>query len=329
MTDIDTLTGQSNSRGLSKVVGVVLMVVLVVLLVGTAAVMTTSLFSQTKASAAYHGISEFDYRFTESNDDLMRLRPEALSSTEQTKYQLEINGYSVYEWDGSSTLEMTCLYPGDRLTLRSQKGDTTYRLKSHTMKRSTRCERISAIDKKYQYAFINGEKRQILPKWNFKMEINPDGPGGDSGGRPMFKQKIGTIPTTNEWHYMRRYTKPIEGFEPPVWVIVMTDNVHWQSGTNYNGLNWTDEPPGEPGKNSYYVNGNDVVMTPGGSEPTNDIYIVFKPGCSKSKLKIIGVSAGYTNRIYVNDKVAVPNTKPYNDASKTPKTLDAPAVECG
>jgi len=329
MSSHKSLFGRAAQRGLSPVVGVVVLLAITLLLVGTTAAMTTGVLTETKGSAAYHGVATFEYDHLETNNDLLVVRPEATASTESTTYELHINDREVWEWDGTSRLDVTCLYPGDSLSIRSEKGDTAYRLEEHTMERSTRCERESAMDKKFEYAYIDGERRQILPDWKFSFEVDPDGPGVDSGGRPMFKRDNGPISTANEWHYMKRYTKPIEGFEPPVWVIVMTDNVHWKSGTNYDSYNWTDEPPGEPGIDSYTIDDGDVVPQPGGSEPTNDVYVVFKPGCDGSKLKIVDVSAGYHNQLLVDGKVAVPDTRPYNDdPSKLPKTLDAPAVSC-
>jgi len=103
----------------------------------------------------------------------------------------------------------------------------------------------------------------------------------------------------------------------------MTDNVHWNSTGS--GRNWTDPAPGEPGIDSYYVDpSGEVVLTPGGSEPTNDIYMVFKPGCSGSELLLIDESAGYDNRIFINGQVAIDNTNSVSGGT----VLSAPGVNC-
>lgn len=323
----------ADSRGVSKVLGAVLILAITLLLLGMTAAMATGIFTETKESAAYHGVSAFEFRFSEAEGDTMTIAPEGLSGTEGTTFELQINGYKVWEWNGTERLTITCVYPGDRMLIRSKKGDTTYVVTNHTMDKSTKCDRIKPIDEKFEFAFINGEKRRILDEWTFNMKIDPDGPGTDrTYGKSVFKQDIGPIPVTNEWHYIKRYSKPIEGLEPPVWVMVMTDNVHWKDDTNFDSYNWTDEPPGEPGIDSYSIKDNDLVVESAGSEPTNDIYVVFKPGCDKSKVKIVNVDVGYNNSLYVNGKVAVPDAYEYSeyndDRTEPPVTLDAPAVDC-
>ncbi|WP_436932421.1 hypothetical protein [Halosimplex halobium] len=331
-------TDDSGGSGVSTPVGVTIMVAIVVLLATLVTVMTTDLARSTQDSARVHGVGTFDVEFQESGNDSLRIAPDALRN-EDTTYILEVNDNRVHRWRGHEPLEFTCLYPGDHVEIVSKEGETTYPVQEHTVERALSCERIRPLPEKFEYAYIENrttlEKVRVQPDFTFGIEIDPDGPGPDRTlGNDVHKRNIGTIPVTNQWHYIRKYDKPIEGLSPPVWVIVMTDNVHWKSVGG--GLNWTDDPTGAPGSDAYSISstgsGNDLVLEPSGSEPTNDIYMLFKPGCSGSTLKILDVSAGYHNRIYVNDRVAVPDTYTYSryNPSRTdpPVELSAPAVNC-
>jgi hypothetical protein len=329
----DTADGESGALGVSTPVGVTLMIVIVVLLATLVTVTTTDLARSTQDSAQVHGVGTFDVQFQESGNDSLRISPDTLRNEDST-YILEVNDNRVYRWDGHEPLEFTCLYPGDHIEIVSKEGETTYPVRDYRMERGLSCERIRALPEKFEYAYIENQsaldKVRVQPEFTFGIEIDPDGTGPDDTlGNDVHKQDIGKIPVTNQWHYIRKYDKPIEGFSPPVWVIVMTDNVHWKSVGG--GLNWTDDPSGAPGSDAYKIDDTtgDLLLRPADSEPTNDIYMVFKPGCSQSELKVVDVSAGYHNRIYVNDQVAIPDTAPYNSGAKsTPKLLTAPAVNC-
>lgn len=323
--------------GVSTPVGVTLMVVVVVLLASLVVVTTTDLARSTQESSRVHGIGTFDVQFQESGNDSLRISPDTLRNEDST-YILEVNDNRVYRWDGHEPLEFTCLYPGDHIEIISEEGETTYPVREYRMERGLSCERIRPLPEKFEYAYIENqtglEKVRVQPDFTFGIEIDPDGPDDDDFD-DSYASDVGKIPVTNQFHYIRKYDKSIEGVSPPVWVIVMTDNVH-KTG-NAGGLNWTDDPDKAYGKDAYNVEstggGNEIEPITGDStEPTNDIYMVFEPGCSGSRLKIIDVVAGYNNRIYINGQVAVPDTYAYSEynASRTepPVELDAPAVNC-
>lgn len=329
-------SGEKGSLGVSTPVGVTILVVIVVLLATLVTVLTTDVARSTQESSQVHGVGTFDIEYEEGGDDSLKIAPASLHN-EDTTYILEVNDNRVYRWDGHERLDFTCLYPGDRIEIVSKEGDTTYPVTEYRMERALACDRIRPLPEKFEYAYIDNEshsqKVRVQPDFTFGIEIDPDGPGPDrTMGHSVAKKDIATVPVTNQWHHIERFEKPIEGFSPPVWVIVMTDNVHWDGSGGAPSANWTDDPSSEPGKDAFEISGDDLVLKPSGSEPTNDIYMVFKPGCSGSKLKIVDVSAGYHNRIYVNGKVAVSNTYDYSThnsaASSTPVTLNAPAVNC-
>jgi|GEM_PF-2048130 len=335
----DTTDGDSGRLGVSTPVGVTLMIVIVVLLATLVTVLTTDLARSTQESAQVHGIGTFDIGFQEGGNDSLRVAPDTLRNEDST-YILEVNDNRVYRWNGHEPLDFTCLYPGDHIEILSKEGKTTYPVQEYRMKRGLACDRIRALPQKFEYAYINNrtssKKVRVQPEFTFGIEIDPNDPTNDKFSlSDSYAEDVGKIPVTNQFHYIRKYDKPVEGFSPPVWVIVMTDNVH--NRTNANGLNWTDDPSKAYGKNAYTIHstgsGNEINPITGSStEPTNDIYMVFKPGCSGSRLKIIDVVAGYNNRIYVNGQVAVSDTYDYSDfnGSRTdpPVELSAPAVNC-
>ncbi|ELZ24953.1 hypothetical protein C475_11970 [Halosimplex carlsbadense 2-9-1] len=333
----DTTGDDNGVLGVSTPVGVTLMVVIVVVLATLVTVTTTDLARSTQDSAQVHGVGTFDVQFQETGNDSLRISPDSLRNKDST-YILEVNDYPVYRWDGHEPLEFTCLYPGDHIEIVSKEGETTYPVQDRRMERALSCGRIRALPEKFEYAYIDNQttldKVRVQPDFTFGIEIDPDGTGSDDTlGNDVHKQDIGTIPVTNQWHYIRRYDKPIEGLSPPVWVIVMTDNVHWKLDDAGGDLNWTDDPTRAYGSDAYSIkdtgSGNDLKLEPDDSEPTNDIYMVFKPGCSGSKLKVIDVDAGYHNKVYINDQVAIPDTAPYDSGTKpTPKLLNAPGVNC-
>jgi len=334
-----TTDGEIGVLGVSTPVGVTLLVVIVVLLATLVTVLTTDLARSSTDSAQVHGVGTFDIEFEEGGNDSLRVSPDALRN-EDTTYILEVNDNRVHRWNGHEPLDFTCLYPGDHIEIVSEEGETTYPVRDYRVERGLSCDRIRALPQKFEYAYIeNGstlKKVRVQPDFTFGIEIDPDGPT-DDGFSPSnsYAEDVGTIPVTNQFHYIRKYDKPVEGFSPPVWVIVMTDNVHMKG--NANGLNWTDDPDKAYGKDAYDLastgSGNEIVPKTGSStEPTNDIYMVFKPGCSGSKLKIIDVVAGYHNRIYINGQIAVSDTfdySQYNGARTVPPVeLSAPAVNC-
>lgn len=322
-------------RSISPTVGVVLMVLLVILLVAVLTYTVTGFAETTREESKVHAVGDYEFDVVEASGDTLRIEPRSVS-LRGADLVVRVNGHRVHTWDGEDTVEMTCLYPGDHLRIVSEKGDSTSIVDEHRMIRSLKCDRIRPLPEKFEYAYVDyegtSEKVRVQPDFTFGVEIDPDGPGSDGGPSAVFKEDIGTIPVTNEWHYIRRYDRGIEGFDPPVWVVVMTDNVHWKNGGGSNGLNWTDDPAGEPGIDSYEIDGGSVRVTASGSEPTNDIYFVFKPGCDESEIKIVNISAGYHNRIYVEGDVAIEDTYDYSvyNSSRTapPVTLDAPGVNC-
>ena len=311
-----------------------LLVLLVVVLVSILAVSLTGFVDEGEDAMELHATGTFD--FDVKPDDTVHLRPETFDRNDAT-LQLQINGFRVHEWNGRTPVELTCLYPGDQLTVVSVQDDTTAIVDQETLKESTKCTRISRLPKKFRYAYVDykstSKRVRIADGFPFTLGIDPDGPGEDTDyTSAVHRKKVATIPFTNPWHYYKRYERGIGPFdEGPVWVIVMVDNVHWAAGSSYsfassgvtccNSQNWTDPPPSgiDPGSNSYTTSGGKIDPVPSGTEPTNDVYMLFKPRCASEgdhgTLAVMTVTAGYQNDIYFNGKKVIDDTSKWNIGS--------------
>jgi len=116
----------------------------------------------------------------------------------------------------------------------------------------------------------------------------------------------------------------------------MVDNVHRNgvpdpsshaSDCGTKSYNWTDTPPSgpNPGADPYKITGNSITpIDTSATEPTNDVFLLFKPGCEQSTVKFLKNSAGYNNEVYLDDTLIIPDAR---DASSG-ETFTAPGVTC-
>ena len=317
----DDLSLSEQSRGISKVMGVVLMTGLTV--ATAAGAFTMVMVVGDSGSPAVHSQASFSIEEHQPDGDpVLAIVPDAVAGDEST-FVLEINGKTVHEWDGRTQVNVHCLFTGDTITVYKRTDGKTELVERRVYKDALSCPSISKFGEKFEYVTVNGEKVRIRDDSSgaFGLKIDPDGPGADT------HTNVGPMPLSNPWHYGAVYPDTeIEGMEPPVWVFVMTDNVHRPGVPSGNGaLNWSDPPPGNPGAGSYSISNGQVQPTPSGSEPTNDIYLVFNPGCSGSEIKLVAESAGYDNQITLNGAVVIPNT---NTATQN-TVISAPAISCG
>ena len=317
----------ASGRGLSPVVGVALLVVVAVLLAVVATLSLTSLSSTALDRSSVHGTGAYGFEVSESGDEHLFVTPESVQS-QGTTFNLRINGYEAYSWNGTSRLEITCLYPGDQFTIYTSEGSTTALVTTHTVRDPTGCS--LGITERFEYAFVNGKKVVVGEEYAFGLAIDPDGPGSDrTFGNPVDQQRVGPVPLSNDWHHSERFDRTLHGISPPVWLFVLTDNVHWDTAPAYQGgLNWTDAPPAgrDPGSSAYSVSGSTVSpINDPSTEPTNDVYLLFKPGCDGSEVKLIDNFAGYENQILLDGTVVVPDA---SDPSAVGTTFAAPAIPC-
>jgi len=326
-----------DSRGVSPVVGAVLLVTVAVLLIATAGVMSVSLSEDALGTATVHSQGQYDIDVENRAEQTLKLRVNAYQErAPDTEFRIRINDRVTYRWDGETDLEMTCFYPGDELFVYTAAGDTTYPVTEFIVEEPTDCDRYTTFRDKFEYGVINGQSLQIRDPYDFGLALEPNGDSkaydsnGDKG------QNLGPISLQNEWHHIERFDTDLEGVEAPVFLIVMVDNVHMtnvpdpskhpevDSGNYYN---WTDEPPAglTPGASSFNINGNDVDPVGGdATEPTNDIYILFKPGCDQSKVVFLEENHSYDNRLYQDGTVVIENT----DGQPGGKEFTAPGLGC-
>ena len=297
-------------RGSSTVVGVALIILILVLLAGVTVFSFTGLANDNVRTAEVRATATYDLDVDRpsARHENITITPDAQSVTAEATLHLEINGRRVHTWDDEADpVTVSCVYPQDEILVIAEGQGVSHIVQDVTPAVAHDC-RWNRFDWKFEYANVNGSRVRIAPEYDFGVSIDPDGPGPDPRG-----YNIGPIPLSNPWHHVERYDKDIEGVEGPVYVMVMTDNVHWNNAPTWappGTYNWSDDPPPsrDPGNNSYKVNGNNVVPTPGGSEPTNDIYMLFKPGCDQSQIVILDERAGYDNQITIEGTVAIPNT---------------------
>lgn len=287
-------------RGVSPVIATILLVAVTVTVAIAAFAMLSGLGPGEPTSQP---ATAFDI---DKEDDGLYFEPMAID--EGVELDLRINGKTVYTWNGTmERRKVTCVFPQDRIMIINDvKGGTKEYVNSKVeLDQPTACD-YGGPGSKFAYAKV-GDRRIPLrsSKYSFTASIDPDGSCCVNGDKDY--------PSTNEWHWMKRYDKKIEGLEPPNYVIVFADNVN----------DWDDDAPELT--QAYKIQGTDVVPNASGSnEPTNDIYMVFSPGCDQSKLKFIDDRAGYSNDILVDGTKVIDNT---NTATEG-KVFDAPGVQC-
>lgn len=343
-----------NKRSLSPVVGVVLLAGIVILLVSVAGVLAVSVSEDRLGTATVHSQGQYQLDVENRARERLNINVENFQSRDpETEFVLRINGRDVHRWDGQNRLEVSCLYPGDDIDVVSDNDETTYLVREFLVERPTDCTRYTTFRDKFRYGVVyppsgSGESHVIRDEYDFGLSIEPNGDSvaydnsnGDNG------MNLGKISLQNEWHYIERYDREVAGVEPPVFVIVMVDNVHRTNVPNRGDhasvpdsyspasdpvddvqYNWTDDPPEglNPGEDSFSVDGsgNVDVDDSTSTEPTNDVFIAFQPGCDQSKVVFIKNSAGYNNRIYLEDTVIIEDARDADPGD----TFTAPPVEC-
>jgi len=332
---------------------VILLVVIVVMLVAVSAVTFVSLGESGTEAATLQGMGRFNFDQTGENGNVT-INPDSVQSAPNAQFHLRINGHDVYQWNGHDRVELSCLVPGDRLTVVSvtESGQSSV-VQQYDFTDATKCPTLSFAER-FQYAFVGSgpgdmERVEVGNELAFGLTIDPDGPGPDNGASwaPNGLPDVRNISLANDWHHVEAYTTggAVEGLEPPVWVFVLTDNVHWPNVPSGTSANWTT-PPGTVGESvdkTYTLesgpNGREVqpistvYYDDAGNntdEPTNDIYMVFKPDCPSSTLKIVAQQGGYNNTIYLNGERIVNDTNALgngDDVDVDPaRTFEAPGV---
>jgi len=317
-----------DERAVSTVVGVALLLLIVLLMAVTAGSMFLDLGQSGLSTVHDQGMFEGD--ITKEGERAVIESRAVKEYSEEVDFVLEVNGEEVRRWDGQDSVEIECLYPGDHVQLFSKGPEQTFLIDEYYFDRATECPGYRTFPEKFEHVVVDGTAHAVNDRYAFGLTIKPD--DDDS---------IGNVSLSNEWHHVKLYNEEIEGFEPPVFVMMLVDNVH-QSGVppGYaDEYGWDDAPPSDLtiGEDAYEVNGGDVAFTPAGAgdatEPTDDLLLVFKPGCDGSDLRLIGVEAGYENKVYLDGEEIIDDTSKYNGLGlpgddQDPRNFSAPGVEC-
>ncbi|MEZ3145567.1 hypothetical protein [Halobaculum sp. MBLA0143] len=121
-----------------------------------------------------------------------------------------------------------------------------------------------------------------------------------------------TIPARNPWHYIERHFEPLEGVDPPLWIVVFADNA-----------DFGQEPPEDQPRRAFRIEDGELIARTDGTEPTNDEYFVFKRGTPHSTLKFVVEHSGMSNDILFGDEILINNT----DDLEAGETFELPGVE--
>lgn len=279
-------TPASGGRATTSLVGVMLMVavtlvVSVVLVVGAMSFLPETDDPATRPDA--------DFSIERDDGDIV-VEPRYM--TEGTPFTLLINGREVYEWTGGNTereRRLSCLNPDDAVYVRAEAGgDRTYLIENHEVATQTACS-LSGTGSRFAYAQVGSREVPLKdPDYEFTLAIDPDGPNSVNGDVDF--------PTTNPWVYVERFGRTVEGLGPPAYVVVFADNVGSVS-------DWRTEPSESERAemaDSFELDGGTVKVTASGVEPTDDVYMVFEPGCSESRFKFLRMQGSYNNQILLD-----------------------------
>jgi hypothetical protein len=293
----------SDERGAVPIVGIMLIVALAILIsmvvfVGVAPLLPSD------ADAAGPGNA---YTITR-DDGSIDVVPQYTSGDRE--YELIVDGRAVETWRSGALeerLTLRCLFPEDRVAVRERRGDgTTFVVSRHDVVTPTDCP-LSGTAASFASAIVDGREVNLFSQqYEFTLQIDPQGEGTADG--------VGPVPVTNDWHYVQRYDRSLEGLSAPVYVVVLADNADYDA-----------DAPADNGANAYAISGDSIVPNTGsGTEPTNDIYLAFSPGCDASTLKLVAEQAGYDNSILVGDEVVIEDT----NAASAGTEYEAPAATC-
>ncbi|ELZ27455.1 hypothetical protein C475_06035 [Halosimplex carlsbadense 2-9-1] len=277
---------EDRERGVTSVLSVVLLVA-VTLVVSMVLVVGALTFLPSDGEESVRPGADFGI---ERDDGAVVVDPQYME--EGVPFTLLVNGREAYSWDGGNTEEarrLRCLNEGDTVRVRADAGDDrTYLIEDHDVRAPTACD-FSGSAARFAYAQVGSRQVPLADEgYEFTLAIDPDGPNSVVGDTDF--------PTTNPWVYVERYDRTLEGVGSPVYVVVFPDNVgsvtDWRS------------PPSDDERaemaDAFEVDGDEVRVTPGAVEPTDDVYMLFEPGCSESRFKFLRMDGGYNNQILID-----------------------------
>jgi|GEM_PF-1535874 len=278
---------ESRKRGVTSVLSVVLLVAMT-LVVSMVLVVGAMTFLPSDGEESVRPQADFGI---EHDDGAVVVDPQYME--EGVPFTLLVNGRDAYSWEGAHTEEtrrVRCLNEGDTVRVRADAGDDrTYLIEDYDVEVPTECP-FSGSAARFAYAQVGSRQVPLVdPDYEFTLAIDPDGPNSVVGDTDF--------PTTNSWVYIERYDRTLDGLGPPVYVVVFPDNV----GSDEDDWNSTpsDTERAEMA-DAFEVDGDEVQVTAGNVEPTDDVYMLFEPGCSESRFKFLKMDGGYDNQILID-----------------------------
>lgn len=327
------------SRAVSTVVGVALLVLIVLLMAITAGSMFLDLGASSLSTAHDQGL--FEGEVTPSGEAVVIESLAMVDHSSEVDFVLEVNGEEVRRWNGQDTVEIECLYPGDHVQLFTKGPKKTFLIDEYYFDEASECPRYRTFPEKFKHVVVDNASHAVNDRYAFGLSIVPNGSSVATDYTGDNDVNLGNVSMANEWHLVKLHNEEIEGLEPPVFVIVLVDNVHWEEAPdpdNHTGIsdsdyyNWSDSPPEDLtiGEDSYEVSSGTLsTNTSAATEPTNDIFMVFKPGCDESELVLVDVEALYHNEVYMNGERIIDDTSVYDGLGDADtEEFTAPGVEC-
>lgn len=287
-----------DERAAAPLVGVLLLVAVAIVAAMLVAVLALTILPQGQPSTSFTASFQFD-----RTNGHLAITPSHVES--EDRYHLTVNGVEVYAWSDDETQTLACLNDGDQVDIVGAEpgADETYLLREYEVGAPTTCPYTGAAAR-FAFAKVGNRRMPLLDStYDFTLAIDPDGPTSQLGDRDFA--------TSNPWVYVQRYDRPIEGLGPPAYVVVFPDNVHgW-------GADWDDQPSDDVRTamaDAYEIRGGNVAVNGSAAEPTNDVYMVFAPGCSESTFRFVRMQGGYNNQILLD------GTEMFRTSSTSPGT---------
>lgn len=294
-----------SERGLTPILSILLLVVVTIVIGATVALGALTFLPEDQS---VRPSADFTFEHTGTG---LEVRPAYMDNGNE--FDLLLNGKEAYTWTGDRTTEqrrLRCLNEGDTVRITSSPAPRrTYLIEDYTVETPTDCG-LSGSTSRFAHASVDGRKMALESEtYDFTLSIDPNGPDNTNGDT--------RYATTNSWNYIEKFDRPVEGLDPPVYVVVFADNVG----------DWSSEPTEsemDAIADSFEVDGSgNLSPTPGGSEPTNDVYMVFKPGCDSSDFLYVDKRAAYDNDIYLDGDFLFEDSETAGG-----QTFSAPGVEC-
>ena len=138
-------------------IGVALLVVIVVVLAAVSAVTFVSLGESGVDSAAVQGMGSFDFR-QDGDTGNVTIQPDAVRSQPAATFHLRVNDRDVHQWNGHDPVELSCLIPGDSITVISvtDSGQSSI-VQEYDFRSATVCPEMS-FEERFKFARVGPDE---------------------------------------------------------------------------------------------------------------------------------------------------------------------------